>query len=175
MVHTVVSFVRILKEGHRFVHHETMQGPFGKGGMQMPMRTKAKVPSKNEISMIKCLGLSQHAVRAPSQGISSQSQNQGVASPNCEPSLSHHWRSWHPDTSQCDAVDNIAPNGLKRNLPSKNGLCCFSHQLGSRDHDQGQSRSHPPRKGSSGAPFPWLDENAVGPCGASKESPTNAA
>ena len=33
MVHTVVSFVRILKEGHRFVHHETMQGPFGKGGV----------------------------------------------------------------------------------------------------------------------------------------------
>ena len=33
MVHTVVSFVRILEEGHRFVHHETMQGPFGKGGV----------------------------------------------------------------------------------------------------------------------------------------------
>ena len=33
MMHAVVSFVRILKKGHWFVHHETMQGPFGKGGV----------------------------------------------------------------------------------------------------------------------------------------------
>ena len=55
----------------------------------------------------------------PPKGSAVKAKTKGVASPNCEPSLSHHCRSWHPDTSQCDAVVNIAPNGLKRNWSSK--------------------------------------------------------